>query len=195
MQVFNEIVMLREKDLLRLNRKYKKMSSLLSLPEPLLPNWMSDKKKFIGNVQYPITLKISSTCAAKQALFTLSSLNYNWSQLQKKKHCTLTLMLPKTLSCEVFTQAIFRQHPYKTVFSGFAYLLGYHQWYWFCHSSTRAAMLHHAILRECNNFLRYRTRNGQDRLQHPSDQILLVSVYLKHTELIVLKLCFYSKAN
>lgn len=191
MQVFNEIVTSRENYLLRWNRKYKKWVPL-SLPEPVLPNWTTDKKKCICNVQYPITLKTRSTCATEQALFTFNLLNWNWSQPQKKKQLTLTLMLPKTLSCKVFAQVVFRQHPYKTGFSGFAYLLGYHQWHWFCHSSTRAAMLHHVILRECNNFLQYRTQNEQGRLQHPSVQILLVSVYLKHIKLIALKRLFSS---
>lgn len=117
------------------------------------------------------------------------------NELKKPKHCTLTLTLPKTLPCKVFTKAIFWQHPYAADIFGFAYLLGYHQWYWFCHSSTRAAMLHPAILRECSNFLQYRTQTEPNRLQHPSVQILLVSVYLKHIKLIVLILHFYSKAN
>lgn len=99
-----------------MEQEIQKMSSLLSLPEPVLPNWTTDKKKCICNVQYPITLKTSSTCATEQALFTFNLLNWNWSQPQKKKHLTLTLMLPKTLSCKVFTQVVFRQHPYKTVF-------------------------------------------------------------------------------
>lgn len=35
------------------------------------------KKKYICNVQYSIALKNSSACVAKQALFTLNSLNQN----------------------------------------------------------------------------------------------------------------------
>ena len=30
-------------------------------------------------------LQLLTTCAAKQALFTLNSLNYYWSQVQKKE--------------------------------------------------------------------------------------------------------------
>lgn len=67
----------------------------------------------------------------------------------------------------------------KLGYFGCAYLLGYHQWRWFCHSSTTAARLHLGILRECSNFLQYRTQSEQDRWQHPSVQILLASVCLE----------------
>lgn len=67
----------------------------------------------------------------------------------------------------------------------FSYLLGYHRWCWFCHSSTRAARLHPGILRGCNNSLQCRTRNEPDRSQHPSGQTLLASIYLEHSKLIL----------